>query len=206
MRRLAIVLTMALGACAYKADVPLSPSYSVVSSYSTKIPGKWLIYVEASKLDKETKTAGYACSFHKYPIKAADAFRTSVLQTLGNLVESNEVVPAPVDGRQMRAMGARGQIVIRGEEIRPHMDVKPGFWTASMDTTATMVASITVDGVNGRLFGQTVEGTGQAVADSGGACEGGAKALSEAVSGSMTDVMRKIGEAITNSDRVRSGV
>jgi len=115
------------------------------------------------------------------------------------LLDMNDIPDATDLGKRLKLARTRA-------EISPHMDVKPGFWTASMDTTATMVASITVDGVNGRLFGQTVEGTGQAVADSGGACEGGAKALSEAVSGSMTDVMRKIGEAITNSDRVRSGV
>jgi hypothetical protein len=84
------------------------------------------------------------------------------------------------------------------------MDVKPGFWSASMDSQAIVVASVSVEGHGGRLMGQTVEGTGFATSDAGGACEGGAKALAQAIGQGMGDVMRKVGEAISNSERMRA--
>lgn len=72
-----------------------------------------------------------------------------------------------------------------------------------MVTQATMVANVSVDGGNGRIFGTTVEGQGMGNAEAGGACEGGTKALAEAAGQAMQDTMRKMGEAISNSERVR---
>jgi hypothetical protein len=44
MRVLAIaVLCAALGGCAYKAEPIAAPSYNVVTSFSNKVAGKWLL-------------------------------------------------------------------------------------------------------------------------------------------------------------------
>ena len=204
MRYPILVLSIFLTACSYKADVLETPSFSVASSYGEQIPGAWLLYVEASNLDRPTKTNTFACAAHKFPLQMAGSFATSVKQTLDNVVDRIAVVPGPVDANGLRTRGARGLIIVRGEEVRPHMEVKPGFWTASMDTKATVIASVTVDGPNGRLFGQTVEGQGFATGDAGFACEGGAKALAQAAAQGMGDTMRKIGEAVSNSERVRN--
>lgn len=69
-----------------------------------------------------------------------------------------------------------------------------------------MIAGVTVDGPYGRLFGQTVGGQSFATGDAGFACEGSAKALAEAAAQSMGDTMRKIGEAVSNSERVRNAI
>lgn len=195
---------LVLGACTYKAEVMEAPAFNVVSSYGEQIPGKWLLYVESTALDQPMKPSGYACSAHKFPISASGSFKTSVRQTLDNVVDQIEVVNGPVTAAQLAGYGARGLIVVRGEEIRPRMDVQPGFWTANMATQVTMVASVSVDGKKGRLFGTTVEGQGLGNAEAGGACEGGAKAIAQAAGQAMKDAMRKIGEAISNSERVRS--
>jgi hypothetical protein len=199
----AAIATFSAG-CSYKAEVAAVPSYNVTSSYGQQVPGTWLLYVEGSKLDRPTKTSNFACSAHKFPLAVSGSFRTSTIQTLDNVVEQVLVVDSPVDGPGIRARGAVGQIIVRGEEVRPRMEVKPGFWTAAMDTQATVIASVTVDGLSGRVFGQTVEGQGFSNGDAGMACEGGAKALAEATGQGMGDVMRKIGEAVSNSDRIRA--
>ncbi len=180
-----------------------APAYNVVSSYGEQISGKWLLYVESAALDRPMKPSGYACSAHKYPISASGSFKTSVRQTLDNIVDQIEVVESPVPAEQLAGHGARGLIVVRGEEIRPRLDVQPGFWSANMATQVTMVASVSVDGQHGRVLGTTVEGQGMGNAEAGGACEGGAKAIAEAAGQAMKDAMRKIGEAVSNSERVR---
>ena len=203
MRYPLFVLCVILPACVYKADVLETPSFSVASSYGEQIPGAWLLNVEAANLDRPTKTNTFACAAHKFPLQMAGSFATWVKQTLDNVVDRIEVVPCPVDANGLRARGARGIIIIRGQEVRPHMEVKPGFWMASTYTQATIIATITVDGPNGRLFGQTVEGQGFATGDAGFACEGGAKALAQAAAQGMGNTMRKIGEAVSNSERVQ---
>jgi hypothetical protein len=86
------------------------------------------------------------------------------------------------------------------------MQFVPGFWTATATTQIGIVASVFVDGKAGRLLGTTIEATGQADAEGGFACEGGAEAFAQSSEMALKDVARKIGEAISNSDRVRKGL
>ncbi|WP_290547042.1 hypothetical protein [Aestuariivirga sp.] len=204
MRRI-MMLSVLLAGCTYNAEVREAPAYNVVSSFGTEVPGKWLLYVDASPLAKPVKPAGYACSAHKFPIEMSGPFETSVRQTIDNVVEQVEIVRGPMSRQQVTAAGARGLIVVRGEELRPRLEVQPGFWSANMSASATLVASVTVDSVKaGRVLGATVEGQGSADQEAGMACEGGAKSLASAAGVALKDSMRKIGEAISNSERMRS--
>lgn len=204
MKQLGLVfVAVALTACSYKAEVLDSPSYNVASSYGEQIPGLWLLYVDATALQRPITPTTLACSAYKYPIDAAGPFTSSVRQTLDNVVDQLEVVPGPMTSQQLIARGARGMIIVRGEDVRAALELKPGFWSASMDSRATIIASVTVDGKRGRVFGQTVEGTGNATSDAGIVCSGGAKALGQAVNQGMGDTMRRLGEAVSNSERVR---
>jgi hypothetical protein len=73
-----------------------------------------------------------------------------------------------------------------------------------MRTQVMVVASVYVDGPAGRIFGQTVEGQGNGDAESGMLCEGGAKSLAESAATAMRDTVRKVAEALSNSDRIRA--
>jgi hypothetical protein len=205
MRIVAVLAAaLAVAACAYKADPIAAPSYNVVTSYSAKLPGKWLLAVDAQALNQAVKPSGYACAAHTFPLELGDAFKSSVAQTLGNVFEQIEELPAPIPGDQVKGRHARGIIVVRGEEARGRLDVQPGFWQANMKTEVVIVASTYIDGPQGRVFGTTVEGHGIADAEAGMMCEGGAKSLVDASSTAMRDTVRKLAEAIGNSDRLRT--
>lgn len=203
-----IVLACAMAAltagCAYKADPISAPSYNVVTSFSTRVPGKWLLAVDSSPLNQTVKPSGYACAAHSFPLELSDAYRSSVSQTLKNVFEQIEEVPSPIPGDQTPKRGARGIIVVRGEEARGRLDVQPGFWQANMKTQVRIVASAYVDGPRGRVFGSTVEGEGIADAPAGLMCDGGAQSLVEASSTAMRDSVRKLAEVLGNSERLRT--
>ena len=190
--------------CAYKAAPVDAPSYSVVTSFSEKIHGKWLLAVTADALNQNVKPTTFACAAHTFPLQLSNAYVSSVAETLRNVFDQIEQIPAPIPGDQARNRGAKGIIVVRGEEVRPRLDVQPGFWTANMKTQVLVVASVYVDGPKGRVFGSTVEGQGIADAEAGMMCEGGAKSLNEASSTAIRDSVRKLAEALGNSERVRS--
>jgi hypothetical protein len=61
-----------------------------------------------------------------------------------------------------------------------------------------------VDGASGRIFGTTVEGHGIADAEAGLMCDGGAKSLVTASSTATRDTVRKLAEALGNSERLRA--
>lgn len=192
--------------CAYRAETMTVAAYNVYSSYENKLPGKYLLYVEGAKLNKTIKPSDFNCAAHTYPLELSGGFVGSVRKTFANLVEEVEVVDAPVDRGELPARGARAMIMVRGEEVNGRLRVVPGFWVAGMETQVEIASSVVVDGRKGRLLGTTVSGDGNAQGSAGGFCEGGAKALVESAEQAMKEVVGRLGEALSNSERVRSGV
>lgn len=197
------LLALIVGACAYKAEPIAAPAYDVVTSFSTKVPGKWLVAVESHALDTTVRPAGIICSAHNFPLHLSRPFATSVVQTLRNAFEEVEEIGSPIPGDQLRSRGARGIIVIRATENRARLDGQEGFWVANLRTQVLVVAAVFVDGPRGRLFGQTFEGQGTADAEAGMACSGGARALEDSAATAVRDAVRKIAEGVANSERVR---
>lgn len=195
----------ALSGCAYKAEPMAVGSYNVYSSYGEKLPGKYLLYVDSGSLSRDVKPSDLNCAAHKYPLDLRAGFSGSVRKTFETLVDSVEVVSEPVAREELAARGARGMIIVKGESLEARLRVVPGFWTAGMETEAQLTAGITVDGRSGRLLGSTVAGEGNAQGDAGAFCAGGAAALTQSAEKAMKQAVGRLGEALTNSDRVRKG-
>ena len=193
-----------LGGCAYKTSAPVSPSYNVYSNYEDKVPGRFALYVNASSMRGEFKVDGLACSAHTYPMDASSAFKTSTLRTLANLVEDIEVVPTPLSRDRLKSGEYDGQIIVELEDMDVRLRMIPGFWTSEMEADVELTASIRVDGREGRVLGTTVSSDEHAKAEAGGACEGGANAISDATSDALEELMQKLGERFANSERVRA--
>ena len=200
---LSVGLCLALTGCAYKAEPVSSPAYNLVTSYTEKIPGKYLLFVEADALTQDIKTSDFNCAAHHFPLSLTSGFKGSVIQTLNGLFGEIEVVDSPVPVADLGKHGARGIVVVRGESINPNLRVVPGFWTASMESRFSIVASAYVDKRSGRVYGSSFEGNHTATTNAGAFCSGGSQALSEASQGAMKEVVRRIAEGISNSDRVR---
>ncbi|UXS00837.1 hypothetical protein [Agrobacterium tumefaciens] len=199
------LLCVFLASCQYKAEPLTVATYNVYSSYEGKLPGKYLLFVDGSKLDKSIKPSDYNCAAHTFPLALSTSFSGSVRQTFANLVAELEVVQAPVAREELKARNARGMIIVKGEDVNARLRVVPGFWVAGMETEVEIAASITVDGQSGRLLGTTVSGDGNGQSDAGLACEGGAKSLTQSAEQAMKETLGRLGEALTNSDRVRNG-
>jgi len=206
MKKIAVfsLLPLLMG-CSHPAQVPISPALDVVSSRTAKIPGKWLLYVEAPGFDREIGEGQFACSAQRFPVAAAAAFKSSAAETVRSVLEDVHVVSAVPDVRQLAEQGARGSIVIRGKSLRPRLDAKQGTMMADLEGQAVIVAALTVESQQGRLLGQTVQGSGFATAEAGTACKGGSVALSGAVSEAISETMGRIAEALSNSDRLDAG-
>lgn len=207
MKRSVAALTVAglLAGCQYRAEPPAIGAFNVYSSFEQKLPGRYLLFVDGLALNRDIKPSDMACAAHTYPLALSNSFAESTRQTFANLVEELQVVSEPVDRVGLAEQKARGMIIVRGENTIGRLRVVPGFWSAGMETDVEIVASIVVDGRNGRLLGQTVSGRGVAQSDAGAACEGGAKSLSQSASDAMRQTLGRLGESLANSERVRKG-
>lgn len=204
-RLLPVMAALLLQGCQYKAEPLAIASYNVYSSYGEKLPGKYLLFVDTTALTRSIKPSDMNCAAHTFPLDLRSGFKGSVIKTFEPLVAELQVVEQPVDRADLTSQGARGMIIVKGEELDGRLRVVPGFWQAGMETEVQMAASITVDGRNGRLLGSTVGGEGNAQGDAGGFCEGGAKALTDSAEKALKQAVGRLGEALTNSERVRKG-
>lgn len=196
-------LALMLGGCAYQAEPISTPAYNVVTSFSNKAPGKWLLFVDGERLSDVVRPSDMNCAAHTFPLAMSSGFSGSVRATLENVLASVEQVNSAPTIAIAKARGARGVVIVRGEEIRGQLRVAPGFWSANIVTEVRVTASVAVDGASGRLFGQTVEGDGKGDTPAGPFCSGGADSLKKASEDALRNVVRKIAEAIGNADRLR---
>lgn len=204
LRKILIIFAaLGVSACTYNASAPVSPAYDVYSNYDDKLSGQYALYVDSEELAGEYSVEGYACSAHNYSQDATGAFQQSVTKTFQNLVENLELVDQPLSARDLEARGYTGMIIVEAEDIDVRINVIPGFWTSDMSADVELAASLRVDGREGRLLGTTVSGDDDAKAGAGAGCEGGAKALSEATSRALEDLMQRLGERLSNSRRLR---
>jgi hypothetical protein len=202
-RMIAVAVATAVAGCAYEAKPTSVPAFDTVTSFASKVPGKWLLYIEGTRMDAVIRARDANCSAHTFPVKGVDAFAGSVRQTLGNLFERIEDVSSPVSASDARTRGARGLVVVRAERLDGFVQLVPGFWTAKLTSDLEMTAAVHVDGASGRLFGQTFDARGRDEADAGFACGGGAESVQRSSQKAMRDLVRRIGEGVANSERVR---
>lgn len=203
-RSAVVLLGLLLSGCSYTVEPTSVAEFTAVTAFAEKLPGKYLYYAEGTELKRSITPTGVACSFHTYPLDLADTLANSSRRTLQNYVEDLEVVPSPATVETFDALGARGIIIVRGEDIDADIRAIPGFWENSMEAEVNVTASIQVDGPDGRLLGVTVEGDGNAKMPAGFACGGGADALKQASEEAMRETVRRLAEAVANSELLRS--
>jgi len=197
------VAAVALGACTYQATAPISPAFDVYSNYPDKLPGNYLLYVDSDAFKGVYKVQGFVCSAHSFPLDARGSFGVSVLKTFENLIEEVRMVDTPFDRSQLAQGGHEAQILVKAENLVVKLRVIPGFWSNTMEADVEMTASMSVDTVDGRVLGTTMAADEDEDADAGSACEGGAQAISGAASRAIKELVRGLGERLSNSPRLR---
>lgn len=201
---LLIVSGVTLSGCAYKAQPTPVAAYDVYSSYGEKLSGKYLLYVDASALNKKVKPTGMTCAAHNYPVMGEEPFKVAVTKTLTNVVSQLEVVNSPVPAGGLKERGAKAMIVVKGQDMITRLRMVEGFVSATAEADFEIVASVSVDGQNGRLFGSTVSGNGRAESSAGVMCEGGSDAVAQAATQAGKQTLTKLAEELSNSERLRA--
>jgi hypothetical protein len=200
--RIAIVAVagLALGGCAYGSEPGTLAASDMAASYSSKLAGKWLLYIDASALKQAVQPSDLACGAHQYSLDRTTGLAASLRETLPNVVEQVQSVDAPVPVDKAASFGARGVISVRGESVQADLHVMRGFLSSTIATDVDIAASVTIDGKTGRLLGETLEGHGHADTAGGFLCSGQAASVNTAADRAQAQLLRQIGEEIANAD------
>lgn len=208
MRRLIVVSLGAamLAGCSYGAKTSISPSYNVPSSYERKLSGDYAVKINAEAMREDVSVSGFTCSAHDYPLDMRSAFETSTVKTVQQVVDNAKLVQSPLTRADMKERNFKGLIRVEGRNVDTDLTVDQGFFSSDMKAEVQMVASINVDTPKGRALGTTVSAERDKKTGAGAACEGGAEAISGAAEDAMQALMRRIGEEISNSPRLREQI
>lgn len=193
--------------CAYKVPVQVSPAANIYSSYDDKMSGKVVLVLDDSikNYHKEVKPSSFICSAHKFPVSLGESLAISIRQTTESVFE--EVIEQnsmPTKG-QLENLNCQGVLYLKLKRFYPTLKFISGFWDTDADAYCDIVLEIVIKDKNSnKLMVTTVGGTGMAEGSGGGACEGGASVLSEAIYNSVRDTMERYAERISNSKKIRS--
>ena len=209
LRFLSLISVVALGTiltgCAYNVQTTSVPVVNVQASYDTKIPGKFALVMDDGLKDatRQVKPASFVCSAHSFPVAMGSALATSLQRMFEQIFEEVQTRPSPPTADTMGREGLRGTIVARLEEFAPRITCQAGLFSGSCSASGDVAVSVNVRGASGTLFATSATGSKVADGNAGGACEGGAVVLGEAINKSMRDLLERLGERIANSPRLR---
>ena len=197
-------LGLILSACTYQVQTVSAPQLDVYSNYENKVPGKWALIVDSSQFTHTVKSEGLSCAAHNYPLDLSSSFKQSVAATFENIVDSVEVMDAPIPAETLTSRGYSGVISIRAEDLRSRLIFQPGLFTGTADVTVELDAGMTVFGPHGKLVGTRGTGKGEGNSDAGQFCGGATDAIGHASESAMKDLLGVLGERFSNAPQVRA--
>lgn len=205
IRILAGFLVLGLGACSYAVETPPPGPVDVVSAYSAKVPGKWVLLVDASKATAVLEAEGTRCGRADFPLDLSQSIARTTEATIRTMTEEVRLSDHPLSHAELASGGYAGVIVVRIESF--HAGVKTnGLIEARASATAEIDATIAATKNGERLVDSRQSGKGDAERDAGLDCSGAAEAAAAASDAAVDEVVRKLAEQFANSRAVRYAV
>lgn len=197
------LLVLLLTGCTYQVAVQPASATAEYTSYTDKVPGKFALYIDAAQMSTSAEQLTQGCPLSKFPINASEAFRTSTVQTFQKIVQTVDVVDAPLPKEELIQKGYRGLISVRADSFIVHMAVIPGFWTATIEGDASLSVGVLVDGPTDRLFDASVSSERSSEKWTIGDCGVAVDAISVATTAAVKDAMEQLAGRVNDAPKLR---
>ena len=97
-----------------------------------------------------------------------------------------------------------GYILVKATHFEPKVTFIPGFFSGNVSTSADIGFEFSVrDRENKLILSSAVSASRSSDGEAGGACEGGATSLSEAISKAFREALERYAERVSNSTKLR---
>lgn len=197
----AMLVALGLTGCAYQVQPVQVTALNIYSIHDDKIPGRFALVIDPTmrQISRDIKPSSHMCSAHTFPLSIGESLAGSTRLALESIFESVVEMTSAVPTDE----GVRGTIVVRLDSFSPTLRCTPGFWSGQCTATTEIALGTTIRTKSESLFASSVVGQKTADADSGSACDGGAQALGQSISGAMRDALERMGERLSHSPRLR---
>jgi hypothetical protein len=199
------IALLGLAGCSYQID-PQSPQPPApFMAYADRVPGKWLLVIDASAVTARPAIAEPRCDRFDYSMDFSKTFAQMAASTFEKIADDIRVADRPPSRAEVSSGGYTGVIVLRVTEFHPRMKVE-GVLDPTADADAEIVGTIVVTKDDRHLADANETGKGTGTHDAGVICGGAADAMSDASNLALQDLIRKFAERFANSHDVRYSV
>lgn len=191
--------------CAYNVQPQVSAATNIYSSYSEKIPGRYVVVIDSSMNDihRDIKASSYVCSGPTYPIDMGNVLAASIMGTLDQVFhETIEQSDMPT-AEMLKRLDSVGTVFVRLDDFSPRLTCTQGFWSGNCTADTDITFGVQVRDPNGMIYATSVDSEKSSSGDAGQACNGGATVLERSIKKATRDAMNRMAERLSNSDRLR---
>jgi hypothetical protein len=199
------VSALALAACSYPVEPPPAEAVPVLTAYTDKVPGKWLLIVDASKATAALAADGARCSRTDYPLDLSKRFAETANATFRTVAEEVRLSDHALSKSEMASGGYTGVIVVTVADMRASARTD-GLVEARASAEMEIDGTILVAKMGERMLDSRQSGKGDAERDAHIDCSGAGEAAAAASDTAMHDVIGKLAEQFANSHAVRYSI
>ena len=206
MRRLiAGLAALALAGCSYEVgnDAPEAPAPFL--AYTNRVPGKWLLLVDAKAATAAPQIAEPRCNQFDYTMDFTKSFEQSAVAAFGKAADEIRFSDHPLNRSEVANGGYTGVIRLSVHAFRPRVKID-GFVDAAANAETEIDGTIIVSKGGETMVDASQSGIGKGARDAGPICGGAADAMSDATIEAMQDLVRKLAEDFANSRTIRYSV
>jgi hypothetical protein len=107
-----VLLAAGLAACTYPVETPPAEAAPVITAYTDRVPGKWVLIVDAAKATTTLQDAGTRCSQSDYPLDLAKTFTETADATFKTVGDDVRVSDHALSKAELMSGGYSGVIVV----------------------------------------------------------------------------------------------
>ncbi len=199
------IALLGLAGCSYQIDPQSPQAPAPFMAYADRVPGKWLLLVDASAVTAKPAIAEPRCDRFDYSMDFSKTFTQMAASTFEKVADDIRIPDHPLSHAEVASGGYTGVIALHVSAFHPKMKVE-GMLDATADADAEIAGTIVVTKDGRRLVDASETGKGAGARDAGLLCGGGADAMSDASNVALQDLIRKLAERFANSHDIRYSV
>ncbi len=205
MKKLILILIcLAFLGCSH--EVSIKPTISPVAHQLVdhKVKGNVAVFVhpDLADLHKVVKPRSRNCSTARFPVEAGQSIKSSLIKTAQSIFKNSRAVESVSEDHRFDG-------ILAAELLDFDVDVKfnEGLWNGTAESWVEMNIKLTFYDANLKPVWYGVVGyTKKEFSEAGGACGGGADAISGGMEQCLKNISIQMTEKIVTSEKIKSAI
>jgi hypothetical protein len=203
MKKLALLfVSLVFIGCSHKVSIEPAVSPVAHQLVDHKVEGNVAIFIHPDLADLHTviKPQSRKCSTAKFPIEAGQSIKSSLVKTAQNIFENSRAVDSvPQDH------GFDGILVAELLDFDVDVKFNEGLWSGTAESWVEINIKLTFYGADLKPVWYSVVGyTKKEFSDAGGACGGGAEAISGGMEQCLKYISIQMTQKIADSRKIKA--